>query len=114
MPGYVSLTLQFCTTCIDHAYIIIVHGVMSSNCTDGDVRLVGGSSDYEGLVEVCVNNVWGTICYGTSRYSYNYWHQSDGAVVCRQLGHQVLGRKNNIIIGRILKNSSDQRLNRNL
>ena len=57
------------------------------------MRLVGGSADYEGRLEICVNNVWGTVCYGNSRYSYgyNYWQQRDGQVVCRQLGYQELG-----------------------
>lgn len=73
--------------------IILVQGTISSNCTDGDIRLVGGSTVYEGRVEFCVNNVWGTICYGNSRYSYrDYWGQTDGMVVCRQLGYQELGR----------------------
>ena len=55
---------------------------------------MGGSTDYEGRVEVCVNNLWGTICHRNSRYYYYryYWDQSDGMVVCRQLGHQELGR----------------------
>ena len=56
-----------------------------SDCSDGDVRLVGGSTEYEGRVEVCINRAWGTIC----RYS---WSTSDSNVVCRQLGHQGLGK----------------------
>ena len=63
---------------------------MLGNCTGGDLRLVGGTNEYEGRVEICVNRVWGTICYSSSRYS-NYWGVSDGAVVCRQLGHQDKG-----------------------
>ena len=58
------------------------------DCADGDVRLVGGSTEYEGRVEVCINRAWGTIC---SRY-YG-WSTSDINVVCRQLGHQGLGMK---------------------
>ena len=67
------------------------HGLMTSNCTTGNVRLVGGTNTHEGRVEVCINRVWGTVCYANRRYSYNYWSQEDGAVVCRQLGHQDRG-----------------------
>ena len=70
-------------------YNYIVQGTISHNCTDGDIRLVGGSTKYEGRVEICINSVWGTICYGRYR---GYWDHSDGMVVCRQLGYQELGR----------------------
>ena len=69
-----------------------------ADCDDGDVRLVGGNTQYEGRVEVCINRVWGTVC--SSRYSYrwwswyysSYWRSSPNSnVVCRQLGHMELG-----------------------
>ena len=66
-----------------------------SDCEDGDVRLVGGNTQYEGRVEVCINHVWGTVC--SSRYSSwwwfsrYYWGTPDSNVVCRQLGHMELG-----------------------
>ena len=65
-----------------------------ADCEDGDVRLVGGNTQYEGRVEVCINQVWGTVC--SSRYSswwstYYYWGTPDSNVVCRQLGHMELG-----------------------
>ena len=79
--------------CYYYNYICTVAiGTMSSNCSDGDVRLVDGSVDYEGRVEVCVNRVWGTVCSTTSRYYYySNWNLIDAKVVCRQLGHQELG-----------------------
>ena len=64
-----------------------------SNCSDGDVRLVGGAVEYEGRVEICINGAWGTVCYGTSRHWYrNTWDLNDARVICRQLGHQELGK----------------------
>ena len=55
-----------------------------TDCQDGDIRLVGGSTEYEGRVEVCINRVWGTIC-GT------YWPRRNSNIVCKQLGHMELG-----------------------
>ena len=68
------------------------NGLLRSSCSTGDVRLVGGENEYEGTVEVCFNQVWGSICGHYRRYYYNYWDVQDGNVVCGQLGHQRLGK----------------------
>ena len=54
-------------------------------CTTGQLRLMGGNIANEGRVEICINNVWGTICD-------DFWGSSDAAVVCQELGFSTLGQ----------------------
>ena len=58
--------------------------VLAATCAHGDVQLVGGTSQYEGRVEVCINNAWGTVCH-------NNWSNPDATVVCKQLGYATTG-----------------------
>ena len=50
-------------------------------CETGDIRLVGGQTNLEGRVEICVNETWGTVCD-------QMWNDLDANVACRQLGFQ--------------------------
>ena len=54
------------------------------NCSDGEVRLSGGTNALEGRVEVCVNNAWGTVCGDT-------FSNNDAQVVCSSRGHLYNG-----------------------
>ena len=50
----------------------------ANTCTQGDIRLRGGTTT-SGRVEICYNNVWGTVCDDS-------WGSTDARVACRQLG----------------------------
>ena len=62
----------------------------SVRCEDGDLRLEGGLSEYEGRLEVCNDESWGTVCD-------DGWVQSASQVACRQMNFNetVNGECNN-------------------
>ena len=41
---------------------------------------MNGQTEFEGRVEMCWNQEWGTVCDG-------FWDVQDARVVCRQLGY---------------------------
>ena len=54
-------------------------------CADGQLRLAGGNIPNEGRVEICMKNVWGTVCAVS-------WGSVDATVVCRQLNYSANGQ----------------------
>ena len=74
---------------VDTKFIVIIavskmHYITDS-CQDGDVRLVGGQSAYEGRVEVCLSQRWGTV-------TDDGWSTADVQVACKQLGYSTQGK----------------------
>lgn len=69
-------------------HVLHIHNVLvlsvdvntaASNCTTGEVNLVGSDDGDEGRLEVCVNGAWGTVCS-------DGFDSSDAAVACEALG----------------------------
>ena len=60
---------------------------LTSSCVDGDVRLVnkdGRVDQIEGRAEICVNNLWGSICN-------RGFSEREAKVICRQLSGSFEG-----------------------
>ena len=65
--------------CINYyAFILLI-----AHCNNGTIRLRGGSYTY-GRVEICVGEIWTTICS-------DHWSYNDASVVCNQLGYSPYG-----------------------
>ena len=58
---------------------------MLGDCDTGALRLANGTSMFEGRVEICYYNNWGTICDDS-------WNNTIARVVCRQLGFSTVGK----------------------
>lgn len=61
------------------SYTSIAKDTSFSNCTTGEIRLVGSNDGNEGRLEVCINSAWGTVC--SDRFD-----SIDAAVVCEAMG----------------------------
>ena len=51
-----------------------------AGCANGDLRLVNGGNESEGIVEICRDEAWGSI-------ATLGWSVYDAQVTCRQLGY---------------------------
>ena len=54
-------------------------------CSGTSLRLRGGPHEYAGLLEVCHNGHWGTVC------NDGYFNSSAAATVCKELGYSAEG-----------------------
>ena len=50
------------------------------------MRLVNGTEDWNGRLEVCINGQWGSVCE-------RYFDDVDAQVVCKELGFPANSKK---------------------
>ena len=74
---YYIPSINIVRKCIEFIYFSVL-------CQNGDIRLVNGTTTFDGRVEICWNETWGTICDG-------FWSGFDAQVACRQLGYSTTG-----------------------
>ena len=65
--------------------LLLVHSTPYAHCTDGELKLVGGSTSSEGTVQVCFNHAWGTIS------GYLYFQKEAVQTICNALGYTKTG-----------------------
>ena len=79
---YVVILCVCCTSCfidpVDDPTTLSDINIQMSDCSDGDLQLIGGNNTREGRVEVCFSKVWGSICP-------TFYGSEDAALICRQL-----------------------------
>ena len=80
MHGKIHMYVHMCYITFPKEYIEL----FTPACNDGDLRLVDGNTTREGRVEICFDNVYGTVCD-------DQWGPLDAAVACRQLGFSDAG-----------------------
>ncbi len=72
---------------IDKPFAIIIISCFIADCVDGEMQIVSISAREKlfGIVELCVNGTWGTICSSGVR-------DKEARVICQQMGLSPYGQ----------------------
>ena len=81
--------------------------LLTIGCTDGALRLVAGSSEREGMVEVCADQTWRAVAHTAG------WGMEEAEVVCRQLSLQTTGYSYDILYNYCYVNKSTHNCSNN-
>ena len=83
-----------CSVCLYELRLTLVPSTEFAGCTLGDVQLINFTDNSEegsrqGILQICINNAWGTVC------SDNYFDSTDAKVFCDILvGFNATGLSN--------------------
>ena len=66
--------------CNKYNYISIIE---SEGCVNGSLRLIGGNTMLEGILQICIDGVWGVIC--------GYQTTKEMRIACAQMGFSPTG-----------------------
>ena len=57
---------------------------IATTCTNDDIRISGGDNTNQGLVELCIDGKWTSICD-------DGWGSEEAKVVCKEAGFSTVG-----------------------
>ena len=82
---------------VGSAFGVICQGNSSKpkECQHLDVRLVNGSRETEGRLEICAHGYWSNVCIGGF---IDYWKDYAAILVCRKLGFPTEGTVHKYIL----------------
>ena len=78
MNGFMTNIFLYKPCIIALNFVMLIEYFTALPCTHGDLRLVGGMTSYEGLVEICKGGFWKLVCGSISNVN-------ESKVVCRQM-----------------------------
>lgn len=80
-----TCSIEYGLRCYSKSLIVIIYFYIlldTGSCTNnGEIRLVNGTIEQEGRIEICLDGVWGGICK-------TGWGTPDAAVFCNALGYK--------------------------